>query len=746
MKNIITKSIVLLLVVCMVIFTFCACGNNDEGIVAVEETPIPTEEPETDYNYTAEFIELPLNTVSLQDSVFSTDGWYTVQYENDIPEIIKIDLEGNTSKLDSYSVIQGNQTENAEFFSDIKGITSNGTNIVTIEALTKTLVSENNNSTESVINNKCYIRYIDKENGSMISEKEIVLSDGESIYPRIAGFDAEGALYIASSMGVEKIDESSTKLIAEDNNVFSLVRLKSGKIGAAVLADNAFVLKELLENTELSVLDSSIGSISNGNNQYDFYYTSDMNLYGYKVDSRESIELLNWTELGLKSDNISSVGSVDGTKLYVLYNNEAKETAELVVISRYNPGEGKQFSGKTLTLVSLNPSDELQQAVVDFNNSNEKINVKLVTIEGQQSDELNIQAIKNYASLSNDGKMPDIIDMTGLPISQFYAEGYAEDLSNYLGKYKNDLFSPVLDALSYDGKVYGVAEGFTLTTVVGSSALVGEDNEITINEYNTLIANGTDMVPLGQGNVREAALWDYVGLTLNKYIDWSNFTCDYSNDDFVSVLELINSLGKAEQTDTAATLINGGKQILKRASLNTFDDIITAGYEFGDKVSYVGYPMVSGSGNILCVVTPLSISSESENKSEAWEFISTFLTEEYQLTNWCFPSNKSAFETGLNEAQKEMTETDETGTEVKVVRAVTFAEDLTSNDVYAVTSTQANKLLEIVNNINNTFEDNNTIYGIISNVASQYFNGEMNADVAAATIQEMVSAYLGSMK
>lgn len=145
-----------------------------------------------------------------------------------------------------------------------------------------------------------------------------------------------------------------------------------------------------------------------------------------------------------------------------------------------------------------------------------------------------------------------------------------------------------------------------------------------------------------------------------------------------------------------------------------------------------------------------AISANSQHKEEAWEFISQFLTEEYQENRkgtdgiWPIglPIRRSALEKQLQEA---MEVSYVTGAEGESIPEVKYQVNLGEGefvDIYAISAKDAEQLMNLITtaSLSDAFDTN--ILDILWEESDGYFNGECSMDEAIDRMQRRVALYV----
>ena len=152
---------------------------------------------------------------------------------------------------------------------------------------------------------------------------------------------------------------------------------------------------------------------------------------------------------------------------------------------------------------------------------------------------------------------------------------------------------------------------------------------------------------------------------------------------------------------------------------------------FEDEVNFIGYPVASGSGSVVSFGNELyAVSSSSDYKDAAWQFIRQYITEEYQNTVYSFPINKEVFE---NRIAEEM---------VKDTSNIGVSYNNFSIELEPLSETDAECIRKLVYGATRSASYDNEVMNIILEEAKKYYSGEKSADETAHIIQSRVSVYV----
>lgn len=149
-----------------------------------------------------------------------------------------------------------------------------------------------------------------------------------------------------------------------------------------------------------------------------------------------------------------------------------------------------------------------------------------------------------------------------------------------------------------------------------------------------------------------------------------------------------------------------GTLMLNRVYISGVDDYINAINMFqGEEVVCVGYPSAQGGKTLIQPYLPIGISNRCENKSAAWEFVRSLISEEFQSNHLHF--NFPILEASLKEEFEHI------------------------DELYEIINCSGGKIL---------FDTN--IWKIIEEETEFYFSGEKKVEEVVKIIQNRVQTYI----
>jgi ABC-type glycerol-3-phosphate transport system substrate-binding protein len=420
-----------------------------------------------------------------------------------------------------------------------------------------------------------------------------------------------------------------------------------------------------------------------------------------------------------------------------------------------NTTEEKEVT--TLTLATFEENSELMEQVVAFNEKNSayQIEVKLYTYYeqtiGDGVDKLKREVVS--------GNGPDIINFgSTYSISDILGE-YTEDLVPYL-KGENEEFdslyySNILEAFSYQNKLYALPISFTLETFATRKSFVGDCESWTLEElmacYQTLSETVEDEFYLYPGETKLDVFGMMVYSNVNDFVDWNTGTCSFDEEKFQELLLFANTFpGELSITEDFSPMgiFSSGKALLYPAQFTSVYDITKCDLILQDEANYIGYPTNLKDGTrIRGSNLMLAISIDCKEKRIAWDFISRFLTEDYQGNmDTGFPILQSAFEKQLQEALKEDFITASDGKNTKVKKAQVVFEGETVIPIYSITKQQSETLLHLVKKSSISSARDSKLHEIILEEVQGYFHGEKTLDETVNIIQRRAETYVNEKR
>lgn len=526
---------------------------------------------------------------------------------------------------------------------------------------------------DSSMNNYKICR-IDLE-GNAILQEEIKLNDDSEVNKMV--MDSKGRTLLATSsqnteyeIFVFDKDIQSEGSVKADFTMEGMVRTCDGNVICGMAGEEkAYVQvldvenKEWGEKYELN-LDSSLFSESLIDGmEYDFYYRDNSGIFGYDLEKKISTQIVDFVASNMTVDSTWAIVPIAEEKL--LGTAFENEQVKLVLYDKVDAETVKDK--QIITFGSIFIDENLKRAAMDFNKTNTQYQ-----IEFQEYSDVEDPEAKMKADIIA-GNIPDIIDLNNMPIEQYASKGILEDLMPYLEKDTelcvDDFIPSVFETMKTGDKLYYVSPHFDIFTMTTKESYVEGRNGWTFEEMKDFLSEkGDNARPFLRDNKIE--MLNIFGNIFSDYIDWETGECYFDSDDFKSILELCNA-GSDEATDftespgMGALLRSGGVLFLDGAV--SMESVQEQQQMFGEDIAYIGYPNKDKEGSYFQFAEQLGISSKSNVKEGAWEFVRTLMTKEYQMVNYnsvSNPTRNDVFEMMVKAKMTTSTYTDELGQEI----------------------------------------------------------------------------------
>lgn len=583
----------------------------------------------------------------------------------------------------------------------------------------------------------------------------MVVDDAGTLY--LCG-GSENAVYIIDQTGAVK-----SKLPVE-NWVQQLIQLKDGTV-AALLYEEGYVLKPIDTAAgsfgEGIRVSQNMSSLLNGGGDYDFYYNDNLSLYGFRVETGETEQLINWIDSDINSFELNHILPMEDGRILALsskWDETVQRNAyELVTLTKADPATIPEKIMLTYACMWLDY--DVRSRIIEFNKTNELYRINVVDYSVYNTEDDYEAGLTKLSTEIISGQVPDLLAVDGLPIQRYIARGVIEDLTPWIESDPElgpDALVPgARNALSYNGGIYQAASTFYATTVVGPASVVGDEPGWTMAELQAALQNCPPGTQAFANMTRESMLRMFCMMNQENYVNWATGECSFDNEEFVRMLEFVNTFPVEinyddEEWVSDYRLIREGKVLLYQCTIADFQEFQIYDHVYGTDVTFIGYPTVSGNGAHATINTGLAMSSTCADKEAAWSFLRYLFTEEYQTGDsyygWGFPTNQKAFDKVVAEAMEIQTYIDENGNEVPQSNGTWWLDEGMEVEIFPPTQEQVDMLVEILNGVGSAVSFDQDIYDIIAEEAQYFFEGQKTAQDVAGIIQSRVKIYVNEQR
>ena len=464
-----------------------------------------------------------------------------------------------------------------------------------------------------------------------------------------------------------------------DGEIAALIRLGSGEIVAASYqgATPVFSLVdcEKGELTEFAAAEDFISAVTGGAGDT-LYYSAGNSLYSLDIRTAETSRLFDWSDCDVAHTDEDSICALADGRLVTTTGKRCADGVqnELVLLTPTEVSEVSERKILRMAVVNLYPFTS--EMVSRFNRSQTEYRIEVTDYSrfndytSQNPEDWNAGLTRLQTELIA-GNVPDILDISLLPVSRFGEKGLLEDLLPYLEADPelgmDQLNRHVLETFEENGKLYLTVSNYYIMTTLGLSEVVGSRLGWTMEEFSAAMqrlreADSSSTV-FDVYTTRDDALTFLLYLQLGDYVDWSTGECRFDSDQFRQLLTFVRSFPTSfdwgadvlpTDLDSDSRLLSGA-QLMKQCNLSCFEDVqrTTLGLG-GAPFTYVGYPTQQGVGSMFAQIgNAFAISSSCPDKEAAWTFVRQFFLPVYQeqLSGSVFPTNLTVYEEMKHEAQ-----------------------------------------------------------------------------------------------
>ena len=544
----------------------------------------------------------------------------------------------------------------------------------------------------------------------------------EYVYANL--FDRAGNLYAVTETEIIMLDPQLNKIfsVACEDMMGSPTLLSNGRLGLLnYIYDEeketgAWTMKtvdpEAQDWGEEYTLPENAYNAYPGGGEYLFYYQNGDSIYGYKAGAAEGEKIFSWIDSDINRSNMEFFSFLPDGRVVVVTREWQSDNSKVELAIMTATDRSQLPEKTTLTYATMYLGYDVRSQIIEFNKTSDKYRIEVRDYSEFATAEDSSAGLTRLNTEIVAGNVPDMLDTSGLPLSQYGAKGLLEDLWPYI---ENDtdiggragLMERVFNAAEQDGKLYQVFDSFSINTVVGSRKVVGDELGWTLDELQAALATMPEGCTIfGEGDTKSGMLRSILALNLDAYVDWSTGVCSFDSDAFRKALEFCNSFPLEydwesvdwEDQEDAYTLISNGRQMLMTYNLSSFEDMqmyeamfggsealnsFSMEYSYGSDgaysvivgpgggsagldsgmdssrlipgryITFKGYPMEDGScGSSFVINSGIAMSSSCKDKEGAWSFMRELLLPKVTDTEDGYRSSRYNFPTNKSDFEK----------------------------------------------------------------------------------------------
>lgn len=613
-------------------------------------------------------------------------------------------------------------------------------------------------------NFNCELVKLDTE--GHVTERQPLKKDGEdyAIY-QITGYDDDKVL-ISSSRGIEMYSEADgLKTVFDakkdkspfDDEYCNLYTNPDNKIfvkGSVNHTDVAYLFDPIKgeftqQCTGLDIGDAFDGfSILTGKG-HDLYASDQNSLYGYDVAKGETVKIMDYIDSGITCNSSIFCLTALSDSDFIVFVPGPNLTGS---ICRFTKVPADQVRDKKIVTFGGPFIDEtFRTQVVQFNASHEDCNIKLVDYAEYNTEDDYEAGSEKFDLDVIAGTAPDVMIFNPEEATDKYADkGVFMDLKPFLDKdeeLKNAILPNLLESMKTGDKIYSIYPKFTVETFITKSKNTGGKDTITFDEVEKLRNDNNIDYGFLYGAADETSMLNQgILYTGDKYIDWENKKCNFDSDEFISILEFAKKFkgcgSSISAEDDYISLFHDDKSLFYNSgldSIKTYRELKQV--VFGEDIKLIGYPNDEGiNQSSIKPTASLTINSHAQYPDAAWEFVRSFLLEEYQNNNDLrgIPVTEKGIDFVLEKAMSKTSDQNEERDNMSYYSdPPTKLEPLTQED--------ADYIKNFIKSLNRMYYYNVYVFNIIKEEASAYFSGQKTAKEAADIIQSRLTIYVNEV-
>ncbi|MCR4901266.1 MAG: extracellular solute-binding protein [Butyrivibrio sp.] len=757
-KSLLKRGISIATVMAMLMTTAVGCGKTAKEN---ESTTTGSSTTSSEYTYVSEYVDVQLSDSESYNTNYLLKGDY-LYYVN-----TRYTDEESSSEIIKQSLTDGSKTElnvdvTSNGYVDYFDVADDGSYV--------TFIRESEDDGSDNYSETVFLVSYDS-NGTEINRADIteVLSDD---YASAMHLSNQGKVYLRTESGITVFDQSfnQQEKITYDGNVAwvtescigtddSMYVLYTGSEAAGYATKLARVDekgKKLVDTSaELTMLGGNKMLALEDNN---FLLSDSDSLLKVNSEGGEANNIFTWLSCDINGMDVSEVSVAGEDSYYALIEDTESESAEIMKISKVKSSEVQPK--KEIILGTFYGQSSVTSAVLNYNktHSDYHITVKSYYDIANNDEDAYTAAL---TAMNNDilsDNCPDILDLSSVNIASLVQKGLLEDLNAYMGDSelkKEDLLDSVVNGYTYDNKLIAIPSTVYFETLAGSVADVGNADGWTVSEMMDVINANPDKAFMEYGT-KDYMISMLVTYNQEKYIDWTNGTCNFTSQDFIDTLKFANTFpaeynySEEELMESTPAKIKNGKILMASATIDSPESIQKIQAFFPGECNFIGFPSNDGNGTFMQSMGLYGIASKSAVKDGAWEFIeSALLSDKKDIYSFGFSPVKSLVEKMITESQNVEYVKDENGEYLLDENGEKIIEGGGSVDYgdweytyHPVTDEEADIFRKLINNAKASQTGDEKISQIIAEEASAYFEGQKAPEDVAEIIQSRVNIYI----
>lgn len=483
------------------------------------------------------------------------------------------------------------------------------------------------------------------------------------------------------------------------------------------------------------------------------------NLYALDFQAGTVEELFRWVDINARRDEVGGVGQLSNGDYYVITSSQDSKLGNETSVIRVQKmliSEAPQMD--RISFGCLYMSSEMERQIVKFNKTHGDIHIDVKEYMNltDYSDQAIQDALNKFNSDMVSGESVDIIDLSTIPFDRYADKGLFVNLLPYMeesGMSEDDFLANVMGKYKVGDGIYAVLPTFAISSIAVADSRFPDRSGWNMEEFmntfkDTPAEELTDLNNLDY----------YLSLTLfsdlDSFIDWDTGRCEFSKQEFFDILDYSKGFAADEylydwETSTFDKIKSGKVNIVNMYMYNV-EDYQYFNEMFDHDLKVIGYPSENGTGSRFVAsgdTSALAISSQSKHKDAAWEFLSTFIDEEFQdriATEGMyagFPIRKSSLQKMYEKAMSPRTFVNWEGVEEPEQHGGYYDMDI-ERPFYEASQEDIDAVNSIIENAEPEPFRDETVINIINEEKESYYSGDKTAEEVADIIENRLGIYV----
>ena len=488
-------------------------------------------------------------------------------------------------------------------------------------------------------------------------------------------------------------------------------------------------------------------SLIDGSGDATFFVKELEKLYQYNEKTDELKPVFNWLDTGLVGEFVKSMTPMDDGRYFCICKTESNTDNIVGFIKKADENAPKKQVIKCASVDSggLRAYD-FESQIADYNMTSDKYRVEYTSYAKSENP------ISDFAQDIISGNIPDVLGISSIDIRKYINKGLMEDLTPYLKKddvLNEDYFvDGLLDASKIDDKIYYLISGFNLETIAAKASDVKKYKDgFSYGEFLEYYHSKPAGTMLKMYESKENIFKKFIGYDIDSYIDWNTGQVSFDSEKFRKMAEFCNEFPDEADIDMSWS---EAYDKVKNGTMLINDDLCTYDIDtfiqfnkklFDNDVAYIGYPSEDGRSTYINPKDgSLAMTSVSENKEGAWDFIKYIITTQSNSAAY-LPSGKKGFEKIIKKNSATEPYVNEEGMVVTPNKGEAGGYEDFRAEAAPLTEDEVQTLYNLIKK-GKIKTDNSEIITMVTIAVNDYFKGNKSLDDAIGIIQDRVKKYV----